>query len=238
MTQQNQRRDERALQRRLAALERRLQKLETAPRAGNTSVSHGKFLIQDGAGGAQLLRAGYLGQDAASGEDVRGTAIHRPTGEYVMATWSGVSGDVGGFWALYDKAGNIVVSDDAVSGQGIGRPYLGAAAFAPTDGSKWPTVVSATWTTQWLGMLIKQQPQLQLYVWTQTDTGTSGDVRWTTGTDTVAQSVASGENTIRTLTGPVSGAHLDQLEISVDMRRTSGGGRMACWVMGAYGAAS
>lgn len=61
---QNNPRDERHQQRRLAAIERRLRALETAPRAGHTSISNGKLLVLDPATGAVIASlAGTDGTD-------------------------------------------------------------------------------------------------------------------------------------------------------------------------------
>lgn len=233
MTRQNTRRDERTLQRRIAELERRLKKLETSPRAGHTSVSHGKFLIQDGSGGAALMRAGYLGNDDAG--EVRGMSMHRPSGEFMFSTWSGAGGDSGGFWAWYDKAGNAVVSDDVVSGQGLATPYIGSPVFAPGDRSKWPSVTASTYTEQWYGEWYHQHPRLLVSVWTQTDAGTSGDVQVTCNGASASQAVGSADNGIKHLILTPPGAHLDYLEVIVSLRRTAGSGFMGCWPMGVYG---
>jgi hypothetical protein len=236
MTQQNNRRDERSLQRWKADIERRIRSLETSPRAGNTSVSHGKFVIQDGAGGAHLLRAGYLGQ--LDGADVRGTAIHRPTGETAFATWQGETGAEGGFWAWYDQAGNDVFSDDALAGQGLATPYLGSALFAPGDRSKWPTVTSSSYTVQWIGQWYKQHPRLMVSVWTQTDSGTSGDVRVTCNGVSASQAVGSADNGVHDLIVAVPGTHLSNFQVVIELRRTSGTGFMGCWPMACWGVQS
>ncbi|GAA0347942.1 hypothetical protein NE235_10745 [Actinoallomurus spadix] len=238
MTRQNTRRDERHEQRWKAEIERRLQKLETSPRAGHTSVSHGKFLIQDGSGGAHLLRAGYLGDDDAG--EVRGMSMHRPSGEFVFSTWSGQGDDSGGFWGLYDKATNAVVSDDVVSGQGLATPYIGAPNWAPGDRSKWPSVdvTGTAYITQWRGAWWKQHPRLHVVVWTWSDPGTSGDVQVTCNGVSATKPVSSGDNEIQDLYLTVPGNHLTWQQVTVDLRRTSGSGFCGCWPMGAYGVQS
>lgn len=235
MTAQNSPRDDRHLQRRIADLERRLAKLETSPRAGNTSVTHGKFTIRDG--DVDLLRVGYLGVSGA-GNDVRGVSMRRPSGEYMFATWNGAGDDSTDFWSFYDKAGNQIASDDAVSGQGLARPYIGGPAFAPADRSLWPTVTSSSYTPQWYAEYYKQHPKLLVTVWTQTDAGTSGDVRVSANGASTSQAVPGGDNSARPLTFAVPGDHMTYMQITVELRRTAGTGFMGCWVMGAYGVQS
>lgn len=231
MTRQNKRRDERDLQREIADLKRRIKALETSPRAGNASVSHGKFLIRDGESDVDVLRFGYLGQ--YSGTDVRGTEMRRPTGELVLSTWSGT--DQGRFWGMYDLVENRVISDDVTSGQGLATPYLGSTLFAPGDRSKWPSVTASTYTTQWYGQWYKQHPRLHVVVWTQSDSGTSGDVQVTCNGVTASASVASASNAIKDLVLTVPGDHLSYQQITIDLRRTAGTGFMGCWAMGCWG---
>lgn len=236
MTRQNARRDERHLQRRLAELERRIKTLETAPRTGNASVSHGKFLIRDtdGSNDVDVLRVGYLGQ--YTDEDVRGTEVRRPTGELVLSTWSGA--DAGRFWGLFDIAENRVISDDALSGQGLATPYIGAPGFAPYDTSKWPSTTSASFVPAWLGGWWKQHPRLHVTVWTQSDSGTTGDVQVTCNGVSASAAIASADNGIKQLYLTVPGDHLSWQRVEIDFRRTGGSGFLGCWPMGVYGVQS
>lgn len=233
---QNMPRDEKTLLREIESLKKRVKSLETSPRTGNASVSHGKFLVQDGESGTQLLRIGYLGNGDFG--EIRGTAMRRPTGEYAFATWSGSGGDDGGFWAWYDKADNTIISDDVTSGQGLATPYIGAPLFAPGDTSKWPAVTSSSYAGQWYAVWYKQHPRLHLSVWTQTASGTSGDIRASCNGASVSQSVGSNDNSTRDFYLTVPGAHLSTFQVVIEMRRTSGTGFMGCWPMSAEGVQS
>lgn len=233
MTRQNTRRDERDLRRELAELKRRIKALETSPRMGNSSVSHGKFLIRDsdGSSDVDVLRVGYLGQYSSA--DVRGTEVRRPTGELVLSTWSGA--DQGRFWGMFDIAENRVISDDAVSGQGLATPYIGAPVFAPFDTSKWPSTTSSTYAPAWIGMWWKQHPRLHVIVWAKSDSGTSGDVQVTCNGASASASIGSAENGIKELFLTVPGGHLSWQEVEIDFRRTGGSGFLGCYPMGVYG---
>jgi hypothetical protein len=229
VSSQNSSRDDRSLRRELADIRRRLKTLETAPRTGNASVSHGKFLVKNG--DTELLRSGYLG--TASGSDIRGTDLRRPTGERAFSTWAGTG--TGGFWALHDKQENLIFSDDATAGQGLATPYIGAPVFAPNDRTKWPAVTATTYTGQWTAIWFKQHPVLHVSVWTSTDAGTSGDVQVTCNGVSSSQAVPSGDNTIRDLMLTVPGVHLASFQVVINLRRTTGTGVMACWPTGVQG---
>lgn len=96
---------------------------------GTMDVFNG-FILHAGAFFKSLYSNGndslYIGQiDRGLGPDdkIEGIYINRPNGSLAFWTFgSAVDGDA--FWAFYDKAGNIVASDDAVSGQGLARPWL------------------------------------------------------------------------------------------------------------------
>jgi hypothetical protein len=231
---QNTPKDAKWLLRRVDELEKRIKTLETAPRSGNTSVSHGKFLIQDG--NVELLRAGYLGPGA--GGDIRGIMLRRPTGELAFATWTGAGTDNGGFWTLYDKQGNTIFSDDVVSGQGIARPLIGAPVFAPQDTTLYPAITSSSYFGVWFANWYKQQPTLQVEVWTRSDSGTSGDIRVSCNGATASQAIGSADNTVRSFILAPPGAFLSFLQINIEMRRTSGTGFLSGWPMAVYGGGS
>lgn len=231
---QNTPKDEKWLLRRLAELEKRVKSLETSPRSGNASVSHGKFTVQDGT--VELVRAGFLGTDLAG--DVRGTMMRRPTGELAYATWTGAGTDGGGFWAWYDQAGNTVMSDDAVSGQGLATPWIGSPVFAPTATALWPTATSGSYVAQWAAQWYKQQPRVIVQVWTQSASGTSGDIRVSCGGASVTASVGSGDNSNRTFALSPAGTFGANLQIDIEMRRTGGSGFIGCYPLSVFGAGS
>lgn len=230
---QNAPRDEKWLLRRIDELEKRIKTLETAPRSGNTSVSFGKFLIIDGETGNEVLRIGYLGP--VDGVDVRGTQLTRPTGERILSTWSGGEAP---FWAMYDLAGNIIVGDDATSGQGLARPYIGGPLFSRSDTGTWPVATSSSYVTVWWATWVKQHPRLLVSVWTQSASGTSGDIRVNCGGVTQSQAIPSNDSTIRAFSLAVPGDLLSSPDVTVDIRRTSGTGFLGCSPTGAYGVQS
>lgn len=231
---QNTPKDEKWLLRRVDELEKRIKSLETAPRSANTSVTNGKFLVQDSA--VELLRAGYLGQGDSG--DIRGIMMRRPTGELMFATWTGVGADSGGYWVMYDKQGNTLFADDAVSGQGLAKPLIGTPLFAPEDKSHWPAVTSGSYANTWYGNWYKQQPRLQVQVWTRSDSGTSGDIRVSCNGATASQAIPSSDDTTRTFVLSPPGPHVTLLQVIIEMRRTAGTGFLGGYPLGVYGGGS
>lgn len=59
---------------------------------------------------------------SGGGGQVEGVIIRRPSGSLVF--WTYGQGGSDSFWALYDKGGRIIFSDDAASGKGIATPWL------------------------------------------------------------------------------------------------------------------
>lgn len=223
--------DHKWLARRLAEMERRIKALETAPRAGDTSVSTGKFVVRDE--DVDVLKIGFLG--TVGGVDVRGVEINRPgTGDPVFDTFRGGDG-TGGFWTFYDQQGNNVVSDDAVSGQGLARPFLGSAYFAPLDTNLWPSTTSGTSTLQWESLWFKQQPQLNVFVATRSSAGTTGQVIVECNGASVTENIPAGDNSIHNMIFAIPGAHMDLVTINISLRRTGGTGSVFCYPYGAFG---
>lgn len=64
-----------------------------------------------------------VGQHNNGVSPVEGVLIYRPNGQATFWSW-GDSETGDGFWAFYDKNGNVILSDDGASGIGLGRPWL------------------------------------------------------------------------------------------------------------------
>lgn len=226
---QNTPRDEKWLLRRIADLEQRVKSLETSPRANATSVSTGKFVVFDE--DVDMLRIGFLGQ--VGGVDVRGMEIKRPDGTSAFSTFRGT--DTGGFWAWYDRQGNEVVSDDAVAGQGLARPYIGSATFAPIKGITWPSTSSSSFDLLWHGWWFKQHPILQVIVATKSPAGTTGQIQLAANGGSVTQNIPGGDNTLRSLSFAVPGGHLQDMALEISVRVTGGAGSIQAYPYAAFG---
>jgi hypothetical protein len=230
---QNAPRDERWLLRRIDELEKRVKSLETAPRAGNASVTTGAFVIKDPATGADLLRTGYLGQ--LDDIDAYGTSMSRPTGELMFQTYRGDGGDIGGFWIWYDKNANPVVSDDSTSGVGLARPYIGSAQFSPLDTSLWPSTTSSSFGVMWQGHWVKQHPWVDVRFASVTDSSTTGEVKVIANGASTTVSVPANDDTVRSAQFAIPGVHMQQMLIQISVRRTGGSGAVLVYPYSVFG---
>jgi hypothetical protein len=89
---------------------------------GGLKLLQGAFLSMVNASGIEVF---YVGPD---GNGFQGIQMHRRTGSVVFTVQrDATSGD--DFWALWEKGGHIVVSDDIQSG-GLARPWLHIPMYA------------------------------------------------------------------------------------------------------------
>lgn len=130
------------------------------------------------------------------------------------------------FLALYDRGGNIIVSDDTNSGQGLARPYV-PGVFYPARYGDWLSTTSSTFETVWRCRMPKQQPQLYVRAWATNDTsGATGQVQVMVNSvqlgSTVSTSFAQTEYVFGPL--PVTGKHMDTLVVELNARVATGTG--------------
>lgn len=100
--------------------------------------------------------------------------LRRSTGSLAFA----VGGSAGGhqYAAIYDRTPQAVISDDTISGVGIGVPYIPWGPFVsnaqPTD-----TTTSGTFVTLQTALGSKMNPKIAMQVMARSDVGTTGEVR-------------------------------------------------------------
>lgn len=138
---------------------------------------------------------------------------------------------------VYDLAGNLLLGDDAVSGQGLTRPYI-PLPMLPASTAMDVTTTSAVFVDLWVGVIYKQHPLVLAYPLVRaSDATTSGELQLydATGAAVLVNPVVVGLGfSGYKLLGPVAlpGGHLAARTISLQARRTAGagtiGGRLAC----------
>lgn len=227
--------DQNYLMRRLDTLERRIRELEAARSSEQTTVGRGGMVIQ---GGSITLKqnsgvtSAYLGHLVLpGGTPSAGIILYRHNGsEYFV-----LAGDPSAqFFAFRDEALNIVISDDAASGQGLATPYIPVNAFPTrlllTAGSGESTV-SGTFGPLWTIQAHKQHPRLRVGMYiTTSDTTTTAEIRMRdANTGAILDgpdAIGAGNNLylLYELIGVVDGAHLAGIKIEIDARRTAGAG--------------
>lgn len=137
--------------------------------------------------------------------------------------------------AITDGAGTQVVATDTVSGGGLAYPLL-SMPMAPSRVVDWWTSTSATFETVGLYYYRRQSPRMRIIVGLGSlDAATNGEARFlinSVATGVVAKTTSPAVAFAFTLAIP--GAHLDEIPIELQIRRTTGTGSIAGMVLGGY----
>ncbi|MFJ2631051.1 hypothetical protein ACIO6U_03680 [Streptomyces sp. NPDC087422] len=230
------------LARQVADLRRELSELRAGRRlesaaigAGGLKITKGGRLATETPGGQRVLDSGAISSAAYAhpdGSPQQAFFIRREDGTLALSLYANPSGSgFAQFVALWDRAGNIVVSDDAASGVGVARPYI-PFTLAPALGTGWdywPRTTSATMADLLVGQIYKQQPKAAVVVVAATDTaGTTGQLQLTISGTAVgaAQAVTTSGNFFTFTADLTAYDHMQQIAVSVAGRRTAGTGAL------------
>jgi hypothetical protein len=192
--------------------------------AGITIRSQGGLTVKDSNGQSTLFVGGL--NPPASEPHTETRAAHAAT----RAAHAAASGAGALRLAIWDKAGNVIFSDDTPSGAGIGRPYL-SGTLSPYRTAEWPATQSADWDPLQRWMFNRQHPRIHAIIHAATDNpDTTGEARLRDlATDTVLGTVTVAADTGSGLViGPVSmpGAFGDICEVRLEAHRTAGTGNV------------
>lgn len=235
--------------REIAELKRRLKALETGRRAAATSVDTGDFTIRKGAlrlinaEGQTIMFIGafekFYGQLDGFDWDQSAIRIQRANGNAVLEMRQvGNLSDMQ-YWGMYDNSGNIIVSDDAVSAQGLARPYIPYQMQQYTDFTTGPTTTSATMVPLWTAHGMKQHPKTITCVYVTTAADTVGEIDlYDFFTDTVIAgpiNIPIGSNKYEFLIGSVGADWSGMTRLDVRARRVSGTGTVRVGLAYCYG---
>lgn len=211
-----------SLQREIADLKRQIQEVRTARTLAASSVPSGNVVI-DGGTLTVVDASGHLvGLLGKFGDGVIGTGFWRSDGTAALQVTPT-------FAAMYDKAGNPVVSDDFVHGSGLATPWVtGGVILADTNTANWPQTTSGTFTEIALGYYRVENPRLQWTIEHVADPSTAGELELLVNGVQVGttQTVTSGFafwDTYNTAL-PAGVAINDLVSVSLQARRTSGAG--------------
>ncbi len=140
---------------------------------------------------------------------------------------------------MLDAEGNIIAAADAITGVGLGRPFL-PQTWAPArlqfDGLFYACGATSP-ETIWKTTILKQHPSILLAVETQADAGTAGTLRVTVAGTVVKEVPFGSTQTRHVFSLPVPGAHLDPVGLTVQLWRTAGTGLVRCWPQDTSGVA-
>lgn len=157
--------------------------------------------------------------------------LRRADGTLALAMYDPAPG-FGGFQqflALLDRAGNVILSDDTDSGQGLARPYIPGSFYRTRFADMSVATTSASFETMWGATLYKQHPQLVVGVLATTDVaGTSGQVRVLVNGAQLGttQTLGFAGQNLTFGAAPVPGAHMGPLLVEVQGCRTGGTGAL------------
>lgn len=227
--------------RRFAELERRIEEMGAARSAEATTVGGGGITLK---AGAELHVQHPNGQDvlevSADDQGIYTIRMRRNDGSLVFETATTVLESQ--YFALHDTIGHIIFSDDAVSAQGLARPYLQWRALPTAELGTIPAsgrTTSATFVALWTVVGEKQHPKLRIDLHTRTDATTTGEVRVrdpnTGAVLTGPHVIPAGDNNRRLYDCSVAGGFSEIKNIDVELRRTAGTGEVQAYVMMAEG---
>ncbi len=196
---------------------------------GITIQAGGKVLVCDDVGNAMI----WLGQVPFGEEGTKPglVAFRAGGGPPAMSLFDGI-------FAAWDRAGNIVMSTDEASGQGIARPWL-PVTWAGSDYTKWPGTTSGAFAVVVETAIPRQQPRIFVRVRHSTDvSGTTGELRlMCDGTQlgtTVPVAYAIDFSDFGPVDLPPSSAFGDTIGLSIDARRTAGTGAVRAMVTASW----
>lgn len=178
------------LQRRLAEVERQLRDLTSGRRLEDASVGARGIVVRGGGSitidggdlklidenGVEVVNFGTVSFNGEEGS--RGWLFKFDSGD-VAFSLGGTPGDQ--FWGLWDENNNYLVTNDAISGYGLGRPYLGYRMVPSADAqiagtSHWPTHTNTSFTKLMQGINPVWHPKVSVGVLTNVAGG--GTAHW------------------------------------------------------------
>lgn len=125
---------------------------------GELAMNAGAILRAKYTSGGSAL---YVGPVTLGGQPAQGVLINRPDGSRAFDVTGAEDGQ--GFIGIWDRSSHVIFSDDAVSGQGVARPWI---PYTPIETAKLtsPSVIvtTSTWTSVHTVQGIMQHPKMRL----------------------------------------------------------------------------
>ncbi|MDQ1736535.1 MAG: hypothetical protein QOH56_2786 [Pseudonocardiales bacterium] len=190
------------LARRVAELEKLVQRLmatnvlnaATIDKGGLQILNGGYFKVIDPNSGrivAYLGQAGFNSTPADGATQQMITKLSRDDGSLALsvADLNSTPGHTRQqFVGIWDRSGNVIVSDDTNGGAGLARPHLASSGLYSMTTSQWPTSTSATYQNLLLGFHERQNPGMTFAFYIHADAGTTGQFQLTVDGTVVATS--------------------------------------------------
>lgn len=215
----------------------------------NASITDGFFTIKGGAfrllskatGGVEQFYLGPVGDVLGNGERQQFWRVRRADGTTVLRLWDafpGADGTLNQALSWADRTGNVVFADDTDSGQGLARPWLSGGFARVRYGDMTVSTSAADWETLFEARVDKQQPRLMVGYRASMDAdGATGETRVLVNDVQLGPTAAEAFVLATRFIGPepVAGAHMDQLTVKIQARRTSATGGLRVEPIGWWG---
>lgn len=168
--------------RKIRDLEAQIEELRSARSGEAMAISSGGLTVKDGGAVRVRLNNGtyifYAGPLIFGGVTYQGIMMRRADNTSIFYTFP-VNGNINDIaWRWLDDLGNELVSSDAITG-GMARPWIPLTGI-PVLSSGIPMTTNAgyigTWST---GSCMKQQPFIEVQALLRSDTGGTGNARYT-----------------------------------------------------------
>lgn len=174
----------------------------------------------------------YIGQLWSNGQPVNsGIIMYRPNGRQI-ATF----GDGGP--ALFDAAGNRMLTTDETAGWGIQDPWIPLPTPVPSGLSSWPSTAATAWTTIASSNAYIQHAKIRWNGWGYAPSGVTGQFRLLVNGQQYGQ-VWSATNQYTAIAEdialPAGNQWLNGYEVDLQAQVTAGTGTVSGQVYGVYG---
>lgn len=181
----------------------------------------------------------YFGRMFFGGDPAEGFYITDSDGNFRFISFFRVS-DGYGYTAIYDAAGNVIFSDDANSGVGIGRPWIPHTFADTTEIALPPSSRQTTATTDTVvvsTMTAIQHPRMRMeaYIYIQTGGSTCNYKVKDVGTGATLFSGTSGGGYVTAEFDYPVAAFGDTAQIDITVRRASGTNAVGITVLSLMG---
>lgn len=199
----------------------------------NAMLSGGRLTIKDNGELVVTTSAGvamfYLGKLTAGGTDYRGIRLKRENGTDMF--YNGLVGSDANkvYFAWLDRDANVILSDDAATGEGLARPWL-SMPTVPVLSTMIPRTTSATYASVYsTGWVIKQQPSCDVHALLYSTGGATGNARYTcngvqVGNVEPIAAAMFGWTAIQTFDFP--GSYNDYVRVELQIQRTNAVGEV------------
>lgn len=220
----------------LKRFEARTRNVENRQQVANSTIGRGALQSRDTSTGRLLYYLGGATNSAYNKPDGTQQSVFeawRDTGQLAMAIADFNPQSENGyqqFVGLFDRQGNIIVSDDTDTGWGLATPWLQGGHWFNQDITKWPSTTSSTFTAAWSTWIAIQQPWLRVGYLGHSDSGTTGEVQLVLNGDVVHGPVsipAGSFSSVQVATIPIYSLGLgygSTKQLDIQYRRTGGTG--------------